>query len=138
VRMLLGLLFTLLMFVGPVGDRHSLDDSREAAASQTPPSTAKCEIQDARDCSLSKQRPEFILWKAPANEQRNVCFDAPYPFASQNFHIDPGSSTPSGPIVIQPPPKKGTEFKYRTGKNPCPNPDSETKIRNHAKVIVED
>lgn len=67
-----------------------------------------------------------------------MCFDFPSPFAKQEFNILPGGSEDSGPIVLQPPPKKGTEFKYRTGKNPCPNPDSDIKIKNAAKVIVED
>ncbi|MGC2739801.1 MAG: hypothetical protein WA274_18060 [Candidatus Acidiferrales bacterium] len=138
MRILLGMVVMLMMSAGPLGDTYSQTYSREAMASQTPPPAApKCEIQDARDCYVSKRKHEGIRWKAPANENRNVCFDAPYPFAKQEFHIPRGGNEDSGPIVLQPPPTTGREFKYRTGKNPCPNP-SPDKIRNSAKVIVED
>jgi hypothetical protein len=124
-----------MVCVGLGGNVHSQNPNSGAAAPQASPTTAKCEIQDAKDCSISKGKGEFIRWKAPAGERRNVCFESPYPFATQEFHIKAGDHQDSGLIVIQPPPANGTKFLYHTGKNPCPNPD---RHRNTAKVIIEE
>ena len=137
MRMFVGLLCALLIYVGPVGDLQSQDDSRVAEASQaSPPSTPKCIVPpDAvGGCHISKHNQEFIHWKAPATEAMNVCFQTPFPFEKQNYHIPAGHEQESGPIVLQPPPPKGKEFDYYYGPNRCPS----EKHRNTAKVIVED
>jgi hypothetical protein len=138
MRMFVGLLVTLLASVGTVGDVQPRNANPEAAASQAAPSTTpKCEVHDAKDCTISISKQEFIRWTAPSNEGRNVCFDSPYPFSQQEYkNIAPGTSVDSSPIVLQPPPAKGTVFWYRTGKNPCPNPSPDRK-RNTARVIVD-
>ena len=61
MRILLGMVVMLMMSAGPLGDTYSQTYSREAMASQTPPPAApKCEIQDARDCHVSKRKHEGI------------------------------------------------------------------------------
>jgi hypothetical protein len=94
----------------------------------------KCTVQDARDCQVSKSQKDFIRWKAPENEHRYVCFDSPYPFAHQTFHISPGRHEDSGAVIGNP--ASGTKFTYSTDKHRCGKSQENTK--KTAVVIIRD
>jgi hypothetical protein len=135
VRILLGMALTLLVSAGTVGGIHARNDRAGGADSQaSSPTTPTCDIQNATDCPVSKQKKEFIRWEAPSGEARHVCFPTTAPFGTDHFDVRPGHHKDSGPIKGSP--ATGTEYPYTMSKDPCNQSHSVPK--NSAKVIVED
>ena len=136
MRIFLGILVTLLASVGTVGDVNSRITKAEATILQATPSTnPKCIVppEPVGGCHVSKKDKDFIRWQAPDNEDMYVCFTTRL-FKKQTYHIRAGHHEDSGPIDIKPEPTSGTIFQYYYGPNPCP-PE---KVRNTARVIVDD
>jgi hypothetical protein len=125
--------FVLKIMLTSVAAVGALHPQNPGPASRHP-DIPKCTVQDARNCQVSKSQKDFIRWKAPPDEHRYVCFDSPYPFAHQNFHITPGGHKDSGAVVVDPP--SGTKFTYSTDRHRCGKSQENTK--KVATVIVQD
>lgn len=136
MRMLFGLLVTLVVSVGAVGDGHSVNAARETASQASPAPVPKCiipPIPASGECHLSKKKKEFIRWQAPPNEDLWVCFIDPTPFTKGEFHVSAGKSEDTKLHWFV---KKGSS-QFSVGNTKCPQPPSD-KDRATARVIIED
>jgi hypothetical protein len=133
VRMLFGLLVTLVVSVGTVGDGHSRNAIVETAPQASPSATPTCIIPPVVDCHLSKGRHQFIRWQAPSKEDLHVCFIDPTPFTKRKFDITAGNYEDTSFRWFA---KKGS-FQFSAGSQDCTRQASDKNIAT-ARVIIED
>jgi hypothetical protein len=133
MRMLCGLLVTLVVSIGTVGDGYSRNAIGETASQASPSATPTCIIPPVADCQLSKGKHQFIRWQAPQNEDLYVCFIDPHPFTKGDFHVTAGNYEDTKFKWFA---KKGS-YQFSAGNQDCAKQASDKHIAT-ARVIIED